>query len=248
MRPAGLPIRETLAFVERVLPVRSIRILEVGAGTGELAYLLGRAGHRVVAVDANAEAVDAALRLGVDARCAEWPEFDEGRFDAVLFTRSLHHIGSLEAAVTGAAEALEPNGLVVVEDLAYDEATDADAEWLHGLLAVLDACNALPRERTGLAGDLLSSDDARTAWDGFYAGHSLHTAPEMDATLSVRFTVERERAPYLYRYVCPLLEESDAGYRIAGNILQTEQRLAHLGALSWVGRRFVGRRREGPSG
>jgi hypothetical protein len=53
-------------------------------------------------------------------------------------------------------------------------------------------------------------------------------------------TVEVTTAPYLYRYVCALLEESADGYRLASRILELEKRFAEVGRVPLIGRRFVG--------
>jgi SAM-dependent methyltransferase len=92
-------VRFTSDFIKRSLPTGARCILEVGCGSGELAASLLQTGLAVVAIDTDGDFVGAARRLGVDARVATWPDFEEGQFDAILFTRSLHHIHPLEKAV-----------------------------------------------------------------------------------------------------------------------------------------------------
>lgn len=82
----------TYEFVRAALPEGAKRVLEVGCGDGEVASLLARAGLSVVALDADEKTVALAKSRGVDARRAEWPDFSDGSFDAVVFTRSLHHV------------------------------------------------------------------------------------------------------------------------------------------------------------
>jgi SAM-dependent methyltransferase len=82
-----------------VLPAGRCRILEVGCGAAELPTRLSKDGHAILAVDTDPESVAAARTLGVDARVATWPDFDEGYFDAVLFTRSLHQIHPLGESI-----------------------------------------------------------------------------------------------------------------------------------------------------
>jgi SAM-dependent methyltransferase len=98
--------RYTYDFIKRFLPRECRRILEVGCGTGELAARLSKDAYSVVAIDSDRDSVAAAQRLGVNARVATWPDFDEGHFDAVLFTRSLHHIHPLDESVRHAADSL----------------------------------------------------------------------------------------------------------------------------------------------
>ncbi len=90
--PAEVATRETLHFVRAHLSGGAQHLLEVGCGNGALAAALQADGHTLVALDADAEAVAEARRRGVDARHAAWPDFENAPFDAVLFTRSLHHL------------------------------------------------------------------------------------------------------------------------------------------------------------
>src|SRR5262245_42490252 len=103
----------TLAFVESALAEiggpSPLRVLEVGCGPGRLAQALAARGHRVVAIDSSEEAIAATRARGIDARFARFPAFeDDELFDAVLFTRSLHHIPPLPAVVAKAHELLRP--------------------------------------------------------------------------------------------------------------------------------------------
>jgi 2-polyprenyl-3-methyl-5-hydroxy-6-metoxy-1,4-benzoquinol methylase len=76
--------RYTYDFIKRFLPRGRLRILEVGCGAGELAARLSEDGHSVIAIDSDPESAASARALGLDARVATWPDFDDGRFDAVL--------------------------------------------------------------------------------------------------------------------------------------------------------------------
>src|SRR5690349_17075257 len=109
-------LRYTLEFVRRSLPEQALRLLEVGCGDGALAAALAADGLKVVAIDVDPEVVDIARASAVDARVAEWPNFEDGRFDAVLFTRSLHHVHDLMPSVEAAAAALNSGGRIIVED------------------------------------------------------------------------------------------------------------------------------------
>lgn len=77
MRSSDISTSETLAFVLGNLPQGPLRILEVGCGSGELAGSLCDLGHKLVAVDSSPEPVEAAKQLGVDARLAHFPDFED---------------------------------------------------------------------------------------------------------------------------------------------------------------------------
>src|SRR6266480_8046268 len=116
--------RYTYDFVKRFLPRDGRRILEVGCGTGELAARLSKDGYSVVAIDSDRHSIAAARQLGVDARVATWPDFASGQFDAVLFTRSLHHIHALDVSIRQAADSLVHGGRLLVEDFGYESADE----------------------------------------------------------------------------------------------------------------------------
>jgi SAM-dependent methyltransferase len=135
--------RYTYDFIKRFLPPDCRRILEVGCGTGGLAAHLAQDGCAVIAIDSDRDSVAAARRLGVDARVATWPDFDEGHFDAVLFTRSLHHIHPLDESVRHAAASLVEGGLIIVEDFAYESTDEKTLHWFSSAIRLLEATGLL---------------------------------------------------------------------------------------------------------
>src|SRR5438067_13415327 len=61
---------------------------------------------------------------------ASWPTFDSSvSFDAIAFTRSLHHINPLRQAIVRARELLNPNGFLLIEDFALDDVNEATIAW-----------------------------------------------------------------------------------------------------------------------
>lgn len=118
--------RETFAHLqERVLAVgpRSMRALDLGAGSGWLSRRLSARGDRAVAVDAVDHEVD-----GLGAACAdagdlvlvqadfEAPPFGPAQFDLVVFNASLHYAARPAAALARAHALLAPGGVLVVMD------------------------------------------------------------------------------------------------------------------------------------
>lgn len=242
MRPIDLPTNETLEFILAHTPAPRARILEVGCGAGELAFRLQAVGHHIIAIDTSAEAVRAARQLGIDARIAEWPHFAESPFDLVLFTHSLHHIHALTQAVEQAARLLRPSGLVIVEDFAFDEATSATIAWLYGILSLLNSCRQLQLTKDSFGKTLLLGGGHVELWQRNHA-HDLNSAATMATALKEQFTpIIETAAPYVYRYLCPLLADNDDGYAIASQALEMEKSLAKVGAINLIGRRFVGRK------
>jgi SAM-dependent methyltransferase len=164
--------RYSFGFVRRALPRGVRRVLEVGCGDGALAAMLAADGLDVTAIDSDPEAVAKAGKRGVDARLASWPDFDSGRFEALLFTRSLHHVADLGASVAAAFAALTPGGVLIVEDFAFEEADEASLAWF-----------------AALAGELAPAALAHH--------HDLHSAAAIEAALGAA----PEPAAYYFRYV-----------------------------------------------
>src|SRR4029077_11402613 len=165
------------------LPMNARRILEIGCGSGELAASLSQNGLAVVAIDHDRDSVAAAHRLGVDARLASWPDFDDGQFDAVLFTRSLHHIHPLDESVGHAAQSLARGGCIIVEDFDYDSVDEKTLHWFRNAIRLIEATGQLiPRARDEFLEKVLSKTETLNAWRQNHE-HELHTAAEIEAQL-----------------------------------------------------------------
>jgi len=192
--------RYTYDFVKRFLPLDCRQILEIGCGRGELAARLLKDRYSVVAIDSDQGSVAAARRLGVDARVATWPDFDEGHFDAVLFTRSLHHIHPLSESTRHAVESIGKGGVIIVEDFAYESADEKTLRWFANAIRLLEATELLI-VRDEFLDKLLSRTDALKAWRENHEDE-LHTAAEIDTQLEKLLgRVIREDAAYYFRYL-----------------------------------------------
>lgn len=120
-----------LGAVERRLPRRRHRALDVGPGGGEALVML--AGHfdHVVGIDnskAMLERARRALASSCDARArvqlkrGEFLGLRKERFDLILFAMVLHHAPSPAAFFAHAARSLAPRGrLIVVELVRHDQ-------------------------------------------------------------------------------------------------------------------------------
>src|SRR5437899_7997835 len=168
--------RYTYDFVKRFLPPGCHRILEVGCGEGEVAACLTQDGYAVIAIDSDRDSVAAARQLGVDARVATWPDFDEGHFDVVLFIRSLHHIHPLDESVRHAASSLAEGGLIIVEDFAYESTDEKTLRWFSSAIRLIEATGSLT-----VSDEFLDKVISRTAtlkaWRENHE-NELHTAAE----------------------------------------------------------------------
>jgi SAM-dependent methyltransferase len=232
---------DTYEFAATHLSPTRPRVLEVGCGRGHFAALLGGAGFSVVAVDASRESVEAARSLGVDARLAVWPDFDGGPFDAVLFTRSLHHIGPLDLAVERTSEVLASEGVLLVEDFAVEGAEAPALEWLYRTTRLLVASGVADVVPQSFAERLLACSGGIEAWREHHH-HDIHTAVRQREEIAAAFKVlYEERSPYYYRYLLPMLGDSERGFDVARELRAGEEALLAAGAFAPIGVRLVAR-------
>ena len=131
------------SFVLVHLPPSPARVLEVGCGSGALARAVAEAGYEVVAIDPDAPEGELFEAVSLERFIAADP------FDAVVASRSLHHIPDLPEAVARIAGLLREDGRFILDEHACDRLDDQTARWyfLHlvgeaGAPGSLKACHA----------------------------------------------------------------------------------------------------------
>jgi SAM-dependent methyltransferase len=95
------------------------RVLDVGAGRGELVRALRERGF-------DAEGID-------KEHGADLLHYQGGPFDALLFVSALHHIDPLDTAIDRAASLLPSGGLLIVDDFDVDAVDEPTARFWAGL-------------------------------------------------------------------------------------------------------------------
>ena len=238
--PSDLPVEETLGFVLSALPAGVRRILEVGCGRGALAARLRARGFVVTALDRSAEEVRRAQESGVPAVVGDFPAYEDEPFEAILFTRSLHHLDPLPKVVERARDLLVPGGTLIAEEFAIERVDRETARWFYELRSLLEAVGVLPPEAGG--GPLVANPLER--WYEEHADEQpLHEGEDMLVTLGRRFELTKvDEAPYLYRYVCERLEAGDRGARVAQCMFELESLRIAERSLRAVGLRIVARK------
>jgi SAM-dependent methyltransferase len=116
---------ELRAFIRANLPQPPARVLEVGAGSGELARALRADGYDVLAIDPEPNSDDVrAVALG---------DLEEpaGSFAAAVAVVSLHHVDPLGESCRRLGELVESGGTLLVDEFDVDAFDlDAAAWWL----------------------------------------------------------------------------------------------------------------------
>ena len=112
---------DVIAFMRASLPSPPGRVLEVGAGDGELAVALREAGYDVVAIDPASEA-DGVRPIALH-------ELEDEPFDAAVAVVSLHHVEPLEGSLQRLAELVRPGGTLVVDEIDVERLDERAARW-----------------------------------------------------------------------------------------------------------------------
>jgi SAM-dependent methyltransferase len=248
LSPLDLEINDVLSFISSCLPRPPGSVLEVGCGEGRLAAKLRARGFRVEAIDTNLANVVAAAKNGIDAQCIDLLDFTGGPFDAVLFTRSLHHISPLGAAVTKARELVAPGGVLVIDEFAHDEVDNASTIWFYDVMAMLDDAGVLASHPARFHHQHSDADrsppTSLEAWKRAHAHDpALHGARAMLDALGASFDITRmERPPHFYRLFAGRLPPNERGALVLKGIRELEEAFIAAGALVSLGLRVVGRR------
>ena len=115
--------QDVLGFVRGALPAAPARVLEVGAGAGELARELRSAGFQVIAIDPASELPDVQPVALLDLPAPETP------FDAAVGVVSLHHLEPLQESCARLAELVRPGGVLVVDEFDVGRLDESAARW-----------------------------------------------------------------------------------------------------------------------
>jgi len=189
-----------LGFVLESLPPAPARVLEVGAGDGELARALAEAGYEVVAID-PAAAADGPVRA------VELHELEEAPFDTAVAVVSMHHVRPLPDSCRRLAELIEPGGRLVLDEFDVDRVDERAAGWV---LSHVDGHER--RQPSDVIADLR---------------HHCHPLSELRLALEPWFELtETVRGPYLYRFTESLaLRDVEERLIAAGSLPVTGARM-----------------------
>ena len=100
--------------------VKGKKILDVGCGTGSLAFYLAQEGANVIGIDLSKSLIEHCrtqskiLGLSIEFKVmnAQIPDFEEGSFDIILGSRIIHHLPDISLFFKKCKEMLKKNGFV----------------------------------------------------------------------------------------------------------------------------------------
>jgi SAM-dependent methyltransferase len=172
---------DVVAFVRAALPAAPARVLEIGAGDGELAGVLREGGHDVLAID------PAGAAPGVRQVALNDVDEPAASFHAAVAVVSLHHVEPLADSFRRLADFVRPGGVLVVDEFDVERFDERAARWLLG------QWEAVGRE---------ASEDA----PGLVAAlrEHIHPVSLLTETLAGDFALgEPVRGSYLHRWNLP---------------------------------------------
>lgn len=193
---------DALAFVRAALPPPPAHVLEIGAGKGELASELRRAGYEVTAIDPAADEGGPVQRIALlDAR---------GTFDAALAVVSLHHVEPLEASCAHLATLLRPGGRLIIDEFDVARLDERAAGWW------LEQRRAAGAEDAHDAAGLIA-----------FMRHHVHALQAVRDALAPVFALgEPLPCPYLHRWnLEPGLRDAEERLIASGELPATGARL-----------------------
>ncbi len=141
------PAGQVETALNKILPNRIGRLLDVGTGTGRIAHLLAGRSDHVVGLDKSPEMLRLARARLQDLPSSRWElahgdfaalPFPSDSFDTVVFHQVLHYALEPGSAVREAARVCRPGGQVVIVDLAAHEHEELRKRHAHVRLGFTD--------------------------------------------------------------------------------------------------------------
>jgi SAM-dependent methyltransferase len=202
--PGAVLAAEVLAFVRASLPAPPGRVLEVGAGDGELATALRDAGYDVLAIDPAGDSP------GVEPIALAQVDEPPGSFDAVVAVVSLHHVNPLPEASSKLAALLRDGGRLIVDEFDIGALDERATRWWADQRAT--AGHDHPHDPSSTVAEMQSH---------------LHSLSTIEAELGRKFVLGQPvRGAYLYRWHLPHgLREPEEQLIAAGALPATGARL-----------------------
>lgn len=225
MDPKERWLAATWPQVHAWLPPAPADVLEIGCGPlgGFVPWLL-QEGYAAVGVDPEAPP-------GPNYRGIRFEEYAPTRaVDAVVASTSLHHVDDLGEVVDRIASVLQPGGVLVVIEWAWERFDEATARWCFARLSPPvrdDDQSWLHRHQERWASSGRSWSEY---WRGWTEEEGLHPGDGIISALEERFDRQAaQHRPYFFPELDGTQADDERDAIAAGSIQAT--------GITWVGRR-----------
>jgi SAM-dependent methyltransferase len=167
-------------FVRSRLPPPPATVLELGCGpAGGFVPALRESGYDAVGIDPDAPAAHGFHQIGFEQFEPEAP------VDAIVASRSLHHVADIGEMVGHIAAQLRPGGTLIVAEWAWEQFDEATAEWCFSWVDGSDADTGWLQRR--LDGWRASGEAWEAYFTGWAQGHGLIRADRILAEFDAHF-------------------------------------------------------------
>lgn len=181
-----------MAELEKYIPMdRSLRILDLGTGTGFFTFLLASRGHQVTGIDLTEEMIlqagQTARVLGIQADFqvmdAEQPCFPPESFDVLISRNLTWNLPHLKEAYRAWKKLLKPGGILLNFDGDYCHEKEEDPASLPPSHAHKHLSRTLMDQYRELKGELKTSQQIRPVWDIQLLSQAGFSSIQMDPSL-----------------------------------------------------------------
>ena len=219
-------------------------VLEIGCGDGAVSRQLAQNGHNVFPIDSNPESVRKARQNGVNAKYLVWPAIINSKFDAVIFSRSLHHMPGPESSIAASLDVIRDDGCLLIEDFAKESMDASTIQWfIRHIRSVCCSDGRLPNELVDLQ-IYLGGKEPLQVWfeDHDDRIHSFHAMRSYLDKMVDEIVVTD--CSYLFRYFGGLPVYRGISDITMQSIVEDEESQCKDGDIRYIGRRLTARIRK----
>ena len=245
---------EIYGLVNRFVPDRKLRILDVGCGWGSTSLELARAGHDVLGLDSSQESVQVAKRARskslsgrLEYHVADFTSWKtQDRYDLAIFSRVLHHIPWPRKTLEKVKGLLSSKGSIICVEYAYDRFDRTSAIWFYHIRRLLEEAGWFTSRKRVSDNVRVSVNRILREWQTHGRKERLNRFQEMYRPMRELF---REKhfswEPYIFwdLIMDMRIRSAETESAVGRFVKENEKVLIHRGAVSPILFCFVGEKR-----